>query len=182
MIMEAAILSMTEIKSRESFLRDFRSRFLNFIKRRVSSSEDAEDLLQEVYYTLLDGSVTEPVENMAAWLYRAARNKIIDLYRKRKPETSLSPEEFDQIGTKEMYSDPMIENDRALFWTELMEALDELPENQKSVFILNELEGKTFSEIARMTGENINTLLSRKRYAVLFLREKLRNYSMEDSI
>lgn len=146
----------------------------------MRSREDAEDILQDVFYQLVTSySVTEPIEKLTAWLFTVARNKIIDWYRKQKPAalTSDADEEGAPFTLEDILFDPTEDPDevyaRSVVWTELADALDELPEAQRSVFVMHELEGRSFKEIAKMTGEPINTLLSRKRYAVLFLREKL---------
>jgi len=171
-----------EALSVEAALKKERGRLLGFIRRRIGDASDAEDILQDVFYQLLvsDG-VMEPIENLTAWLFTAARNKVIDWYRKRRPprppqatgdrEGPPDPEEnlFDPAdGPDHAYW-------RSLFWSELAEALDELPEEQRDVFVAHELEGLTFKAIAERTGEPINTLLSRKHYAVLFLRERLQD-------
>jgi len=158
-----------------------RKRLFEFIRRRVRTEEDAEDILSDVFYQLMSSySVTEPIEKMTSWLFTVARNKIIDWYRKKRPE-SLPRDENDPslpLNLEDILYDPTQNPDqvyaRSLVWTELADALDELPEEQKDVFVMHELQGKSFKEIAEITGEPINTLLSRKRYAVLFLREKLR--------
>ena len=163
-----------------------RKRLFDFIRRRVRTEEDAEDILADVFYQLISSySVTEPIEKMTSWLFTVARNKIIDWYRKKRPE-SLPRSESDPslpLNLEDILYDPTQNPDqvyaRSLVWTELAGALDELPEEQKQVFVMHELEGKSFKEIAEITGEPINTLLSRKRYAVLFLREKLRELYYE---
>lgn len=161
-------------------MRSERKRLLDFIRKRVRNQSDAEDILQDVFYQLVTSySVTEPIEKLTAWLFTVARNKIIDWYRKRRPE-ALPADEADPsapLNLEEILFDPRQNPDqvyaRSLVWTELSEALDELPEEQREVFVMHELEGRSFKEIAELTGEPINTLLSRKRYAVLFLREQL---------
>jgi len=160
-----------------------RPRLLGFIRRRVRSEEDAEDILQEVFYQLVANySVTEPIEKLTSWLFAVARNKIIDWYRKRKPESradqgQAGDKEDEAFNLEEILFDPAGGPDtayaRSLIWDELEEALEELPEEQRLVFVRHELEGRSFKEIAEETGEPINTLLSRKRYAILFLRERL---------
>lgn len=160
--------------------RSQRKRLFDFIRQRVRTEQDAEDILSDVFYQLMSSySVTEPIEKMTSWLYTVARNKIIDWYRKKRPE-SLPRDEHDPslpLNLEDILYDPTQNPDqvyaRSLVWTELADALDELPNEQKEVFVMHELEGKSFKEIAEATGEPINTLLSRKRYAVLFLREKL---------
>jgi len=157
-----------------------RPRLLDFIRRRVRTSEDAEDILQDVLLQLASSySVTEPIEKLTAWLFTVARNRIIDWYRKRKPESL--PADADDPSTPlnldQILYDPTQNPDRvyarSLMWTELADALDELPDEQREVFVMHELEGRSFKEIAQITREPINTLLSRKRYAVLFLRDRL---------
>lgn len=160
--------------------RSQRKRLFDFIRQRVRTEEDAEDILSDVFYQLISSySVTEPIEKMTSWLYTVARNKIIDWYRKKRPE-SLPRDENDPslpLNLEDILYDPTQNPDqvyaRSLIWTELADALDELPHEQRDVFVMHELEGKSFKEIGEITGEPINTLLSRKRYAVLFLREKL---------
>jgi len=157
-----------------------RPRLFDFIRRRVRTNEDAEDILQDVLLQLASSySIAEPIERLTSWLFTVARNKVIDWYRKRRPEAL--PRDADNpsmpLNLDEILYDPAQNPDRvyarSLVWTELADALDELPDEQREVFVMHELEGKSFKEIARITREPINTLLSRKRYAVLFLRERL---------
>lgn len=164
----------------EQTFRTERKRLFDFIRRRVRTEEDAEDILSDVFYQLISSySVTEPIEKMTSWLFTVARNKIIDWYRKKRPESL--PRDLNDpsmpLNLEDILYDPTQNPDqvyaRSLVWTELAEALDELPEEQKQVFVMHELEGKSFKEIAEITGEPQNTLLSRKRYAVLYLREQL---------
>jgi RNA polymerase sigma factor (sigma-70 family) len=159
------------------------SRLQGFIRKRVRNSEDADDILQEVYYQLADANrLLKPIDQMAAWLFTVARNRITDLYRKKKTESM--PEVFteteDEDSFKELRnlmfdngSTPEDDYLRSLVWTELEKALDELPEEQRSAFELTEMQGFSFKEISEQTGVPINTLISRKRYAVLYLREQL---------
>jgi RNA polymerase sigma factor (sigma-70 family) len=170
-------------KNIASVISRFGKRLLGFIRQRVGNEADAEDILQDVWYQLTTTVDTEPIEQMSGWLFRVARNKIIDRYRKQRPESldSLLPDWEDMGGTDltgillNDSQNPETANLRGLFWKTLEAALDELPEEQRTVFIWNELEGIPFKEIAGMTGEKVNTLISRKRYAVLYLREKLEN-------
>ncbi|MBI3578345.1 MAG: sigma-70 family RNA polymerase sigma factor [Ignavibacteriales bacterium] len=157
-----------------------RKRLFDFIRRRVRNEADAEDILQDVLHQLVASySVTEPIEKLTSWLFTVARNRIIDWYRKRRPESLPADDENPALplNLEEILFDPNENPDRvyarSLVWTELAEALDELPEEQREVFVMHELEGKSFKEIAEMTGEPLSTLLSRKRYAVLSLREAL---------
>lgn len=159
-----------------------RRNLFDFIRRRVRTEEDAEDILQDVLYQLVANySVTEPIEKMTAWLFRVARNKIIDWYRKKKPESL--PHDANNPGEPLNLEDILYDSSmnperlfaRSVVWSELSDALDDLPEEQRDVFVMHELEGKSFKEIAQETGEPVNTLLSRKRYAVLTLRSRLQD-------
>jgi len=162
-------------------VRDYGKRLFYFIRGRVGSDEDAEDILQDVWYQFSNMMNKGPVEQTSAWLYRVARNRIIDKYRKRHT-VSLEDELGDEwlgenIPIREFLfaQDATAEtkNLRDLFWNKLFSALDELPAEQRQVFIWNELEDISFEEISVRTGEKINTLISRKRYAVLHLRTQL---------
>ncbi len=151
-----------------------------FIRGRVATNADAEDILQEVWYQFSKVIDTNPIEQISSWLLRVARNKVTDSYRKKKPELledhTYEDEEGDTVFREILmadYNTPETETLRELFWEELFEALEELPEKQRNVFVWNELEDQTFQEIADRTGENIKTLISRKRYAVQFLRKRL---------
>jgi RNA polymerase sigma factor (sigma-70 family) len=162
-------------------VRDYGTRLFRFIRGRVRSDEDAEDILQDVWFHLSNLVDIEQVEQLSAWLFRAARNRIIDKHRKHTPDVlaNLLDDSDDEYGTLEDVlfvepSTPETELVRRSFWRALFSALDELPEAQKEVFIWNELEGQTFQEISDRTGENIKTLISRKRYAVKRLRERMK--------
>lgn len=155
-------------------------KLFGFIRKRVASAEDAEDILQDVLYQFAGN--TEPVEQATAWLYKVARNKITDSYRKHKLPLAddilqTSGGDENDFDWREMLmpseSTPETEYLRSLFWEELKAALDELPEEQRSVFIMHEIEDVSFKDIAAQTGESVATLISRKRYAVLHLRERL---------
>ena len=157
----------------------YSKRLLAFIRKRVQSDADAEDILQDVYYQLT--TYTQPIEQITAWLFRVARNKITDNRRKHRPELI---EEVYSDADQESLADwsefffdssdtPETAFLRNLFWETLQEALDELPQEQREVFVLHEMEGIPFKVIAEQTGATVNTLLSRKRYAVLHLRERL---------
>jgi RNA polymerase sigma factor (sigma-70 family) len=167
-------------RSLERAAKSERKRLFDFIRRRISSEADAEDILQDVFYQLVTSySVTEPIEKLTSWLYTVARNRITDWYRKRRFER-VSPtfeESSIPLDLEQILFDPQQNPDevffRSLVWRELAEALDDLPEKQREVFVMHELEGRSFKEIAEQTGESINTLLSRKRYAVLYLKERL---------
>jgi RNA polymerase sigma factor (sigma-70 family) len=169
-------------------VRDYGKRLFYFIRGRVDTDEDAEDILQDVWYQFSNIMNSELVEQTSAWLYRVARNKIIDKYRRREPdslEEMFSDDEEGEFNFREILlaadANPETEHLRNLFWEQLFAALDELPEEQKEVFVLNELEDIPFSELSHRTGEKINTLISRKRYAVLHLRKRL-EYLRKDII
>ncbi|PWT78765.1 MAG: RNA polymerase subunit sigma-24, partial [Bacteroidetes bacterium] len=159
----------------------FGKRLLGFIRQRVNNEADAEDILQDVWYQLT--ATPDPIDQMGSWLFTVARNKIIDNYRKKKPEffEDLFPAEDEEtlLGLSDILLDnsnhPETERLRNLFWETLDDALDELPEEQKQAFILNELQDIPFKEIAQQTGTTVNTLISRKRYAVLHLRNRMRD-------
>jgi len=161
-------------------------RLFGFIKQRVASNEDAEDILQEVFYQFAGN--TQPIEQATGWLYKVARNKITDNYRKHKlplADDIFSSGEGDEenFNWKEMLmpsdSTPETEYIRNIFWEELKAALDELPAAQRDVFIQNEIDGIAFKDIAGQTGESVATLISRKRYAVLHLRNRLQGLKDE---
>lgn len=168
----------------------YRKRLLGFIRLRVKSEEDAEDVLQDVFQQLIESMrLMQPIEQLTGWLFTVARNRITDLYRKKRPVlmSFLEADDEDEDQNLSVLRDVLLDNDhspelsylRSLVWTELYKALDELPEEQKNVFIWHELEGRSFKEIASFTGETVNTLISRKRYAVLYLREQLKDMYKE---
>ncbi|MEN9299240.1 MAG: hypothetical protein RLZZ429_1553 [Bacteroidota bacterium] len=156
----------------------YSKRLMGFIRKRVSSEADAEDILQDVFYQFIGN--TTPIEQLTSWLFTVTRNKITDKQRKKKPElledlyVSHDDEGFEW---SDLFFDdknnPESEYMRSLFWDALYTALNELPAPQRDAFVLNEIEGIPFKEIAEQTGDTVNTLISRKRYAVLHLRERL---------
>jgi RNA polymerase sigma factor (sigma-70 family) len=158
------------------------SRLRNFIRRRVPDPRDAEDVLQDVFYKLVEANrLLMPIDHVTGWLFRVARNRITDLFRKKKPEnfsdTATKDEEGELLQIEDLLPSPDA-GPEALFLRnavleELELALDELPDEQREVFIAHELEGRSFKDLAAETGVSVNTLLSRKRYAVLHLRERL---------
>jgi RNA polymerase sigma factor (sigma-70 family) len=182
----SADLELQNQRIQEAFRRE-RERLLNFIRQRVPRQEDAEDIVQEVFFELMMmNRLMKPVEHLASWLFTVARNKITDLYRKKKP---IALEDILRIGTdgddenQYLLADILpssfnsAENNimsEAILGT-LADALDDLPKDQRNVFIWHELEDKSFKEIVELTGTPLNTLLSRKRYAVLFLRERMQH-------
>jgi RNA polymerase sigma factor (sigma-70 family) len=166
----------------ETVMRE-QSRLRNFIRKRVADSSEAEDILQDVFYELVEASrMMRPIEQVSAWLFRVARNKIVDFFRKKRPEASIhepraATEDSESLTLEDLLpsSDqgPEAAFARSVLLEELEEALEELPEEQREVFVAHELEGLSFKEIAARTGVGVNTLLSRKHYAVIQLRERL---------
>lgn len=161
-------------------VQDYGNRLFSFIRNRVKSDEDAQDILQDVWYRLSNSSEAEPIEQLGSWLFTVARNRITDMYRKQKPSSLddfIYEDEDGEVNYKDIllsdFKSPEDEELKKMFWDEFSKALDELPKEQKEAFVQNELEDKTFREISEKTGESIKTLISRKRYAVLHLREKL---------
>ena len=151
-----------------------RSRLRSFIRKRVANAADAEDILQDVFYELVETlRLMHPVEHINAWLFRVARNRIIDLYRKRKPEPGEEVDWEDMLPSPE--AGPAALYARGVLVEELADALDDLPDAQREVFVAHEIEGRSFKEISAETGVSVNTLLSRKHYAVLQLRERLQD-------
>jgi len=168
---------ISEVVTREQ------SRLRNFIRQRVPDPRDAEDILQEVFYELVEANrLLMPIEHVTGWLFRVARNRITDLFRKKRPE---SMSDAAAIGEEE----PLLLEDllpsldagpdalyaRGVLLDELEDALDELPAEQREVFVGHEIEGRSFKEMSAESGVSVNTLLSRKRYAVLYLRERLQS-------
>jgi len=158
------------------------SRLRNFIRRRVPDPLDAEDILQEVFYRLVEANrLLMPIEHVTGWLFRVARNRITDLFRKKEPENfsdvSLAEEEDEDLQFEDLLPSPDAGPEalyaRNMLVEELKRALGELPKEQREVFVAHEFEGRSFKELAEQTGASVNTLLSRKRYAVLHLRERL---------
>src|SRR5437016_12670027 len=163
-------------------LRRDEGRLRNFIRRRVADEGDVEDILQDVFYELVEAyRLMKPIEQISAWLFRVARNRITDLFRKKKPELFNSHATFTEDGEALRFEDLLPSPDagpdalyaRHMLLEEIDAALDELPEEQRDVFVAHELEGRIFKELAAETGVSVNTLLSRKHYAVLHLRRRL---------
>jgi RNA polymerase sigma factor (sigma-70 family) len=161
-------------------VKEFSNRLFNFIRGKVNSDEDAEDILQDVWYQYSNTSATETIDQISGWLFTVARNKITDKYRRKSPDL-IDDFAFDEDEGGTVFSEILFSHDeepemvhlRNLFWEELWMALEEIPENQRLVFVQNELEDKTLQEIANQSGENIKTIISRKRYAVQHLRKRL---------
>ena len=161
-----------------------RPRLRNFIRRRVPDQSDAEDILQEVFSELVEAyRMMKPLEQVTAWLFRVARNRITDLFRSKKREASTEPAVTTEDGETLQWEDLLPAPDagpesayaRSVLLEEMDAALDELPEEQREVFVAHELLGYSFKELAEQTGVSVNTLLSRKHYAVLHLRERLQS-------
>ncbi len=161
-----------------------RSRLRNFIRRRVPDPRDAEDILQEVFYELVEANrLLMPIQHVTGWLFRVARNRITDLFRKKKPESfsdaAVADEGDEVLQLEDLLPSPDAGPEALYARNVLLDALelaiDELPEEQREVFVAHELEGRSFKEMAAATGVSVNTLLSRKRYAVLHLRERLQD-------
>ena len=162
------------------------SRLRSFIRRRVPDPRDAEDILQDVFYELVEANrLLMPIEHVTGWLFRVARNRIVDFFRKKRPETfgDTAVARDDDADDLPAFEDLLPSPDagpealyaRNVLLHELELAVDELPQEQRKVFVAHELEGRSFKEIAAETGVSVNTLLSRKRYAVLHLRQRLQN-------
>jgi len=159
-----------------------RSRLLNFIRRRVPDPSDAEDILQDVFSELVEANrLLMPIDHVAGWLFRVARNRIIDLFRKKKPvlfsDAAVANEDDDSLQFEDLLPSPDAGPEalyaRGVLLAAFELAVRELPPEQREVFVAHEIEGLSFKELAARTGVGINTLLSRKRYAVLHLREHL---------
>jgi len=177
-------MALREDQQIADVVRRERSRLREFIRRRVPDPRDAEDILQDVFYELVEANrLLMPIEHITGWLFRVARNRITDLFRRKRPERFSDPavtgddDELPRLedllpspdaGPEALYA-------RGVLLDELVLALDELPEEQRVVFVAHELQGRSFKEMAAEMGVGVNTLLSRKRYAVLHLRERLQD-------
>lgn len=160
------------------------SRLRRFIRRRVPDARDAEDILQDVFYELVEANrLLMPIEHVTGWLFRVARNRITDLFRKKTPErfsdVASGDDDDDRLRFEDLLPSPDAGPEalyaRRVLLDALESAVDELPAAQREVFVAHELDGRTFREMAAETGVSVNTLLSRKRYAVRHLRERLRS-------
>jgi RNA polymerase sigma factor (sigma-70 family) len=169
---------ITEVVTREQ------SRLRSFIRRRVPDPRDAEDILQDVFYELVEANrLLMPIHQVTGWLFRVARNRITDLFRKRRPErfsdAAVAHEDDDLLRLEDLLpspdAGPEALYERHVLLDELASAIGELPPEQREVFVAYELEGRSFKEMAAETGVSVNTLLSRKRYAVRHLRERLKS-------
>lgn len=174
---------LSEDKKIEEIVRKEKKRLLNFIRQRTPSVEDAEDILQEVFYELVESyRLMKPVEQLASWMFTVARNKITDLYRKKKPDllednVHIGEEEDEPLLLADILKANTISADDKMMNDFIMEAvaevLDELPKEQRDAFVMHELEDKSMQQIADETKVSVKTVISRKRYAVLYLRERL---------
>ena len=169
---------ISEVVTREQ------SRLRNFIRRRVPDPRDAEDILQDVFYELVEANrLLMPIDHVTGWLFRVARNRITDLFRKKKPESfsdnAIADEDDELLQFEDLLPSPDAGPEalyaRGVLLAALELAVDELPEEQRTVFVAHELEGRSFKQMAAHSGVSMNTLLSRKRYAVLHLRERLQS-------
>ena len=168
-------------------VQQFGNKLFGFIRGKVKSNEDAEDILQDVWFQLSNFSNVDELENMSAWLYSVARNKVTDKYRKKtidSLENYTYQTDDDETAVKEILllddtNNPELKLLKEHFWNQLMVALDELPEKQREVFVLNEIEDLTLQQIADSKGENLKTIISRKGYATKHLRNKL-NYLYQE--
>ncbi|HEV2705467.1 MAG TPA: sigma-70 family RNA polymerase sigma factor [Pyrinomonadaceae bacterium] len=181
----ARITRMTEQDRQISeIIAEERSRLRNFIRRRVPNPYDVEDIVQEVFYELVEANrLLMPIEHVTGWLFRVARNRITDLLRKKQPrsfsDATFEDEDGELLRIEDLLPSPDAGPDalyiRSVLIEELELALDELPDEQREVFVAHTFEGRSFKELSVETGVNVNTLLSRKRYAVLYLRQRLQD-------
>jgi len=168
-------------------IQEFGEKLFGFVRKKVKTTEDAEDILQEVWFQLSNLSDIAELDNVSAWLYEVARNKITDKARKKKNlsieeygyETEDGEFNFKEILLMDDTGNPELSFFKELFWKEFQQAIEELPANQKEVFILNEIEDMTLQQIADNKGEKLKTIISRKGYAVKHLRSKL-NYLYQE--
>ena len=181
----SGISAMTE-QDREitEIIAEERSRLRNFIRRQVPDPSDAEDIVQEVFFELVEANrLLMPIEHVTGWLFRVARNRITDLFRKKKPESfsevAVEREDGELLRVEDLLPSPEAGPEavyfRNLLLDELEHALGELPAEQREVFVAHEIEGRSFKDLSAESGVNVNTLLARKRYAVLHLRERLQD-------
>ncbi|MGC2209000.1 MAG: sigma-70 family RNA polymerase sigma factor [Candidatus Korobacteraceae bacterium] len=181
--LSTAWMSEQDQRISDAIVRD-QGRLRNFIRRRVPDEADVEDVLQDVFYELVEAyRLMRPIQQLSAWMFRVARNRIIDLFRKKKSgslrgESLGAAEDGEPLLLEELIPSPEDGPEeayaRGVLMEELEAALDELPEEQREVFVAHELEGRSFKELAEETGLSVNTLLSRKHYAVVHLRRRLR--------
>ena len=184
--LENGLMTQQDQRISDSVKRNYAS-LRAFIRKRVADQSDAEDILQEVFYELVEAyRMMQPIEQVTAWLFRVARTRIVDLFRRKAREGTAGTkvnDEGEELSLEELLPSPDAGPDAAYARTVLLgaldEALDELPTEQRDVFVAHELLGYSFKEIAEQTGVSVNTLLSRKHYAVLHLRERLESFYEE---
>jgi RNA polymerase sigma factor (sigma-70 family) len=178
----SAIAMIEQDRQISKVVTEQRSRLRNFIRRRVPDPSDVEDIVQEVFYELVEANrLLMPIEHVTGWLFRVARNRITDLFRKKKPvpfsDASLEDEDGVLLRIEDLLPSPNAGPEALYFRNALLDelelALEELPREQREVFVAHEIEGRSFKELSAETGVNVNTLLARKRYAVLHLRQRL---------
>ena len=183
---QSIILMNEQDRKISGIVAEERSRLRNFIRRRVPDPADVEDIVQEVFYELVEANrMLMPIDHVTGWLFRVARNRITDLFRKRQrreatfSETELEKADSELLRLEDLLPSPEAGPEalyvRSVLLEELELALEELPDEQREVFVAHELEGRSFKELSAESGVNVNTLLSRKRYAVLHLRKRLQN-------
>lgn len=184
-------VNMTEQQNASigKIVKDYSKRLGDFIRQRVDDEDDADDILQDVFFELTESyRLVKPIEQMSAWLFRVTRNKIIDRYRKHKPvsleslQVKNTEDENESLLEELLFiteDSPDKEFERDLAWQAIENALDELPTEQREVFVMHEMQQKSFKEISEQTKVSVNTLISRKHYAVKFLRDKLSNLYSE---
>jgi RNA polymerase sigma factor (sigma-70 family) len=181
--MKSAAMALEKDQRISEVVKREQSRLRNFIRRRVSDRRDVEDILQDVFCELVEANrLLMPIEHVTGWLFRVARNRITDFFRKKKPESfsdTAVADEHDLLRLEDLLPSPDA-GPEALYaghvlLEELEAAIDELPEEQREVFVAHELEGRSFKQMAAAAGVSVNTLLSRKRYAALHLRERLQS-------
>jgi RNA polymerase sigma factor (sigma-70 family) len=188
---EAATITLMTEQDRQisEIVAEERSRLRNFIRKRVPDPSDAEDIVQEVFYELVEANrLLMPIEHVTGWLFRVARNRITDLFRKKKPQAfsdaAVEDEDGELLHVEDLLPSPEAGPEalyfRSVLLDELEFALGELPREQREVFVAHELEGRSFKELSAESGVNVNTLLARKHYAVLHLRERL--HSIHDEL
>lgn len=185
--MTVSIMPDAKKRNIATLVKEYGKRLFAFVRGRVGTREDAEDILQDVWYQLGNLANLDDLENAGSWLFRVARNKVTDRYRRKKTDSleDIAYEDedgeyrFRELLLLDATADPELAFFKEAFWDTLLTALDELPENQRSVFVRNELEDTTLRQIAEESGENLKTIISRKGYAVKHLRAKLASLYQE---